>query len=1238
MRRCLLLLIVLCVHFAARGQTNYEYYYWFDNNQSILQSGSSAMGAWLIQADVSHLNESMHAIHVQVRDKNGNYSSPLTRYFVKMAKAGTMLGHYWFDNDIDHIFSSPNIQGIMDIDVSNLTDGLHTLHFVVDAGLGTVSQTETNHFIKVPQTNGVDHMDCLCIIDDELYKQERVAANGGVVIWDLDVSQLSQGFHRMSVQVVTPSGVATNTYEAIFLREPTYEEFANMKCVYAIDGAEFNSEAGTLSNGTFHFDLDVSRLENGLHRIAYMLSDGKGITTKTMSQFFMKTPLGGNGITEYWYWLNEQDESHVKKVTLPERQDPFSLITLLPVESLPIRSKLFQFRMEQDKPVIYAKNDIHLRFFDASGRFTDATKQYVDESVKQEVKDVELLESGIRATTAKPKENTIKWYKVTAERGDSLQFKLDRAATIQLFAPSGKEVYSVSGAESVKWGGCHAEEDGVFYVALHDITAQQGTTISIDYEHIDKYAVLRQNAHIVGNGGCSAITFEGNGFKDLYAVDLYNSHGDTIKHVYIGHESNAKTTISFDFTGKEFGNYDALFHFAGGKLVKVNSIIVEEAKDIELALNVSFPSSFPHGLSTTYTVKITNKGNMTAYSVPIYTWIMNKWKKDGIYHIKYDGLDLPGVFDGVDMDSMSVTDRAEVKALAEKMGDGHYFMLFRTVDEDSPNDSVWVRSNYFFTNIAPYETKTLRLTISADEGVWAYFTVPEEWHSYEIADNRNETRALRARFKAPSLKDQYCCIRKRVECIANLIADGTSIANEILQYSPDLTTQMAAAAADCVASAASKIISTAGTVMCNENSVEKNFWDKVHTALDVTSNTGMITSCISKLPLPWKKIQAILDAIGKGAGGASMAFGLGVDMADCAIAFTEKIPKCPPNPNPGGGGSGGGKSWDPNNIYGYLSESGSKFMTDSVKTMNYTIEFENDTTFATASAYKVIVRDTLDSRYFDLASYTPTSVRIGDKRTNLDGNQNFVTTIDMRPEIDAITQVEGNYDDKKGLMTWTFTSLDPMTMEPATDIMQGFLPVNYNDNGNGDVSYVISKKTGLSHGTEISNRASIVFDINEPILTPTWTNIVDRIEPVSSVKDVTIMNDSTAVVTIDAFDNLSGCWRYDVYVQYGEGSAWWKAAENVSIDTTACVKIYDGINHGFYVVATDSAGNVEKKNPVREAILYNGKTTLIETPSQTTIKDYYDLQGRKVGGVLKKNEIYIMTDGDKKKSQKVVKK
>jgi len=239
-------------------------------------------------------------------------------------------------------------------------------------------------------------------------------------------------------------------------------------------------------------------------------------------------------------------------------------------------------------------------------------------------------------------------------------------------------------------------------------------------------------------------------------------------------------------------------------------------------------------------------------------------------------------------------------------------------------------------------------------------------------------------------------------------------------------------------------------------------------------------------------------------------------------------------------------------------------------------------------------------------------VRIGEKTAELTGEQNFVTTVDMRPGINAIAQVEGTYDEKKGIARWHISSLDPMTMEPTKYVMDGVLPVNTDGRGLGEVMYDISLKPGLAHGTEIRNRAGIVFDTNDVIMTPTWTNAIDRVKPVSRITKVEQVDGGpTASVSIEASDEGSGPWRYNVYVQYGSG-AWFLAAENVPADTTATVKVYEDMAHHFYCVATDMAGNVEEKEPAAEASLVVGDVIIkgdMNGDGRVTAADIWALMG-----------------------------
>lgn len=1150
MRIRLLLLTALMLHIAARGQTGYTYDYWFDNDRSTLQSGSSSSGSWLLQADVNSLTAAIHAFHLQVRDAEGNHSSSVTRYFVKTVTQQESAGRYWFDNDIANMHQATQVQGVFDINVSDVGEGFHTLHYQVisdkgvvtntvsrnffktfvsansrwrcwfdndyttlqtgndigstllldvtdlkdgyhvlhvqvDGAAGAASKAITKTFIKIPQTEGTDYLTCLCHVDDHLYKQERITSHNGVVEWNFDVSSLPQGFHRVFIQVVTASGAASGAYQAFFLRETTRSEFAEMKCVYAIDGAEFYTEAGQVTDGTYHFDLDVSALDDGLHRLTYMLSNGKGVETKTQTQFFMKTPLGGNGITEYWYWLNEQDEQQAHKVTLPERQNPFSLITLLPVESQPIRSSLFEFRVEQGQPAIYAKNDIHIRFYDAAGRFTDANKQYVDESVRQEVTDAEWLESGVTTTTDKPVENAIKWYKVEAEKGDSLQFKLNRAATIELFSPSGNELYSASGAESTNWGGCHAEENGTFYVALHDVSAQQGTTVSIDYEHIDKFAVLRQDVTAVGNRGECTITFYGNGFDELTDVFLVQQ-SDTIRAVETNIATKAVTSITFNFDDAPLGQYKAIFIFTEGTVEVSNSVTVEEATDFDIDVAATFgKNNLLSFHKTKYIFSVRNNSNVTAYDVPLMIRVYTH-DANSLQRVDIEGYDLKEHFRKYLGENY--TDSLD-NAINQKMKVSGHRCFF--IESDSTDIvagwAAHLHETFVCPTIPPYSTKDIVVSLELGQSVYCYMWHPETWD--DAAASRANSRML--------------------------VGNGSG---------------------------------------CSES----NFLQRLDCFL--------------------KKITKPQGHGGDGYLGARRRVG-----GDDCNSYSSP-PICPGD----GGGSAGAGSNDPNDITGYTSESGSKFIKGDVLDLDYAIEFENDTTFATASAHTIVVKDTLNSQYFDLSSYRPTSIRIGSKAVDLDGNQDFVKTIDMRPEIYAVALVEGTFDTGTGVATWMFTSLDPMTMEPTEDFMSGILPVNYNGtSGIGKVFFDVDLKGQFEQGTEIPNRAGIVFDMNETIVTPTWTNIVDRIAPTSCVTNVVMTTDSTAAVHIDAADELSGPWRYSVYVQYGSG-AWFVAAENVAVDSVATVKLYEGIEHHFYCVATDMAGNVEKKEARSEVSFYYG--------------------------------------------------
>ena len=285
---------------------------------------------------------------------------------------------------------------------------------------------------------------------------------------------------------------------------------------------------------------------------------------------------------------------------------------------------------------------------------------------------------------------------------------------------------------------------------------------------------------------------------------------------------------------------------------------------------------------------------------------------------------------------------------------------------------------------------------------------------------------------------------------------------------------------------------------------------------------------------------------------------------------------------------------DPNEITGYIAESGCKYISATVQKVYYEIECENEPLYATAAAHTVIITDTLDSTKFNLTSLASNRITIGNKVLTLNGEQNFIRTLDLRPEVNVIAQIQQIYDTNFGIIKWIVTSLDPYTMDEVTDYMIGVLPVNTDGKGVATFSYSINLKSIFNDGTQISNKASIVFDEEKPIMTPLWTNIVDAVAPTSSISYGEIDQDSI-ILCFTSSDNRSGIWKYELHGRVDSISPWQLVSGNIYSQVFS--DTVSSLFNDFYVIAIDSAGNRETKNPKAE---YNRNTGLTDGNNSVT--------------------------------------
>jgi len=1161
---------------------NYAYTCWFDQDYASAQTGLLTSGNILL--DVDSLTNGVHTVNITL-NRGNDYTSTHSYMFIKMSDGAvdTNSGNYaytcWFDQDYASAQTGLLTSGNILLDVDSLTNGVHTVNITLNRG-NDYTSTHSYMFIKMSDgavdTNSGNYA-YTCWFDQDYASAQTGLLTGGNIL--LDVESLRNGVHTVNITLNRGGDYSsTRSYMFIKMGSGTDSSARAITYTYWFDDNTSVRRSGELQSGNMM--LDVEHLREGVHFLNLTVTTHG--TSTTYRHIFYKDFVGGIGIAKYEYWLNG-DYANSRRHTVDPVRDTFNLVGLLPVDTLPIRPECFHFHPTDTTPIIYAKNEITFRFWSNDMRFIDTTRYYVDENVRMDVV-ADTLERDTTKFITMPTNENIHWFKLVAGVGDSLSFCLDKECTYELYTPSGENVFKVGSSKSTAWSGLSVREDGVYHLAVHSGNGNNASSnVGVSYRHIYKYAVLDWDVHLVGNGAVSTITFLGNGFDSLQTVYLVNSQNDTLKSIYIGHDRNTHSPIAFNFENADTGMYNAIFVFTDEVISVSNVVEVEPALPIILVSNLTYPTTFVRGDAVTYTYEITNTGNMTAYNIPLYTYIGSA-KEDGISYIKYDGLDLPSIISGINKDSVSSEDYAIYEKWAEEMGDGHHFYRIKSYDEES-GDSVIVRSNYFLLTLKPNETKILTLEIISTEFVEVWFTLPDTISPLYILLENDSIELLNTKGGKSTKASRYCCWKERIDCVINMIDITLTYASFFT--GPELA--IVQCAWGIIGQGHSKISET----ICSDDGpiADADIMDGINNFLNWNSLAGTLSACAKKL-FPWKKAQEIIDLVDNIS--AAITLGTkGVPFYNCFKSFFEKKPNCPP------GDHKGGKSTpvvpvDPNEIYGYIAESGSKAVGNVQEELSYTIEFENDTMLSTSSAITVIVRDTLDGNVFDLGSFSSIGFSIGEKMISLVGEQNFIRTVDMRPEINALAQVQLEYDSVNGIAKWTFSSLDPLTLEEISNPELGFLPINFDGSGIGKVFYKVNRKSNLPDSAIIPNKAYIVFDNEEPIATSTWVNILDTVSPVSSISHGEFVSD-TVTFCFSGTDNNSGLWKYELHGRVDSISPWQLVSGNIYSQVFS--DTVNSLLNDFYVIAIDSAGNRETKNPKAE---YNRNTGLTDGNNSVT--------------------------------------
>lgn len=1061
------------------------------------------------------------------------------------AQTQGLQGHYWFDSSQQRQSFEP---GHIELDVSSLSEGLHTLNAKVTDEKGTPSTIATAWFMRMPLfAEGITY-NVNTFIDGVPAAQYQTPVAGGNLAIMCDMSAVSIGAHTLGVQVITDKGVVSAFKEAMFMRIPTTEENRTLRAYYMIDGNAAGEPLVPVMNGnTYHLDLDVSSLTSGIHSVTSYLASPLGLASDIRTSWFVKIPNGGEGVVAYEYWLNDNIET-MQTVTLDKVTNPCSLVGLLDMPIEPFCSSRYRFALEDGAPVVYGCNSFQVRFRDPDGRFSMAAGEFADTRVRQELKDVPTITANERTSTGKIEENTIRWYKFKGEIGDSIGIRLDDPAMVEIYDPEGELLLSRTKDNAREYAAKMLRLNGIYHIAIHDNTYNQ--PVHTDFTHIPKFALIHATPNHTAVDCRFCMNVVGNGFDSLQSLKLLkdNNYYEPNKIDVI---DNYQLEATFELpSNTELGSYKlkAIFREEKGnnEVILDDAVKFEEYAEGEIKVEVDNP--FIPQTPYEFNIRVTNTSNRGCWGIPV--------------NIAFPKTD------------------QECKV---------YFKNFiPTTDNDIP--IKWHADNLLASGeegvmipmIIPYlsagETITLTLGAICDSHeilkvyAWAATAWSDEFH--EILSDDFDMNQILDLQPSNIISAKAICLAMAKD-ILKKNGGGTKRA-------PDLGT--ARDLAESNANVAQAIGLTIGGI---SNGLRLRGID----AYGIDLSTGEYDSL--------RKYRNNLKR--------NMPSPLRIFFTAFGETYPDELDNCNnPNPRPNPHRINCYQSGDPNDMKGYVAPSGSQHIGIDVKTLNYTIEFENDPEFANAPASRIEVNQTVDGKMFDLSTFKPLSMKLGNKEVELPAEHHFVKTVDMRPEIYAIAELTFDFDTTTGSAAWKLRSLDPLTMEDTKYMTDGILPVN-DDSGKGCgyFTYAVDLKPRLADETEISAKASIVFDANEPIETPVWTNITDYTRPEARIVSKESADGITFDFVAEGSDSGSGIWLYDLYMRPG-GEEKWKVVKTAIDSDTFSYTAQEAVPDAeFAVLATDRAGNRQSDAMMNGLLGDADDNGVVDANDAVVIRNYF---------------------------------
>lgn len=1002
--------------------------------------------------------------------------------------------------------------------------------------------------------------------------------------FQLPMSTLSNGFHTLFIRAANSAGLWSHTTSAQFFLQGTSVPQIN-RTEYFLDtdpgegkGTSVNVSSAP-AGSTFFIPLNT--VPGGMHTLFIRTRDDNGRWSHVNSQAFYVQPHSGSTVPAIEYFIdNDPGMGKATAVTIPANG---SLNAIIPLSNTPvgfhtlgIRAKDDQGRWGQTQAYAFFVNERNdaqidrIEYYFQNTEDTSSTYTYkVPEPSASVSLDFDADLSGLQGE----KEYTMFLYAVTNTGVKSLvhskQVKVCGGAVAAAKFGNiamGTEISFIDssrGATKYYWDFGDGSIDSVSN-PVHKYAEGGNYTVKLVVENFCNRDTVEQIVNALtlqsiypnrgGNTGSVTVSILGGGFGPTSKALLKKGSLEVeAKHVIVSKDGKSFDAL-FDLYETPEGSFDLVVQSGVNTGIMPAAFTVEQGKPHAFKIEVEGRDQARRNVSQTYTLNVTNLGNIDAKGLPIWFSVPRgsavKFGFD-VFAVKntpdlsYDTI--PFFFEE---DSLfGIPDKADVYGFIIKNLPASQALSYKLdiTLADGGAIQTWTGMPLLGSPFKPEQSQCLK---DIFKEVYAYYYQ----ELYDLLPAEAE-----------------CFIRASTGVVDFALGTVSDVAENFEKYENGDKTKRVLILGEIIAK----------DIVYSTSDYLVELYESCYKA-QMGVNPPSIKARLARKHIPFKVLRMISRA-----SGVLTVLAVGYDLWQIGSTVWEKSPSCRQALQ----GSPIYKkavqvvaSFDPNEKTGPSGNTAQHY-TRGTAPFNYTIYFENVDT-ATAPAQEVIIVDTLDKSKFDLSTFQVTAYGFADSIYKAPPGLNAYagqTVFRRGAKPDLHVRFDAKLDTLAGVVTWRFLSIDPLTRELTDDPLDGFLAPNKNKGeGEGFVSFSIALKPGFNTGTAIRNKALIYFDNNKPIVTNEYLNTIDVTAPQSRVNTLPAQTpDTSFTVKWSGSDAHAGVRGYDVYVAINNGpfTLW-------HYDIAATEAVFAGqkdSTYRFYSIAKDYAGNTEAGKTGAEA-------------------------------------------------------